>query len=70
MPVSPQQKKFTADAKAAMHMRDLSIRKLAAEFGVHPNSVWMAINHCTCPSVLERVCERLNITPPVYEQVA
>lgn len=64
MIVAPQQKKFTADAKAALHLKGLTARALAKELGVHVNSVHNAINLGVNRNVLDRVCKRLEIKAP------
>lgn len=64
MILSPQQKRFTADAKAALYLKGLTTKSLAEELGVHPTSVRMAINFGQNAKVLARICERLEIAPP------
>ncbi len=50
-----------------MHMKDLSIKTLAAELGVHPNSVGQAIKYGMNARVLALVCERLELSAPPME---
>ena len=67
MIVAPQQKRFTAAAKAALHMKGLNAKSLAQELGVHPSSVRAAINFGQHSQVLARVCARLEINPPAEQ---
>lgn len=64
MIVAPQQKRFAADAKAALHMRGITAKSLAAQLGVHPSSVYDAISSGRNRRVLLGVCKILELQPP------